>query len=117
MPQVSLTPELAQRRPERWERARDEAEQLAAHLPPGTARYGRECVAVEGDETGATVRFANGHTDSADVVIGADGIHSVVRTAVLGPEPPRYSGYTCWRGVCPMPAGVEPGYDGMVLDL
>jgi uncharacterized protein (DUF58 family) len=32
--QVSLTPELAARRPERWERARDEAEQLAAHLPP-----------------------------------------------------------------------------------
>jgi uncharacterized protein (DUF58 family) len=32
--EVSLNPEFAPRRPERWERARDEAEALAAHLPP-----------------------------------------------------------------------------------
>lgn len=85
---------------------------LSAHLPPDTARYGHECVAVEGGATGATVRFANGHTDGADVVIGADGIHSAVRTAVLGPELPRYAGYTCWRGIAPRPPGIEPGYVG-----
>ncbi len=85
---------------------------LAAHLPPGTARYGHECVAVENFDTRPHVRFANGHTDEPDAVIGADGIHSVVRTAILGPEEPRYSGYTCWRGICPRPAGVEPGYIG-----
>jgi len=34
VPEISLTSEGASRRPERWERARDEAEQLAAHLPP-----------------------------------------------------------------------------------
>jgi uncharacterized protein (DUF58 family) len=34
VPEVSLNPEFASRRPERWERARDEAEALAAHLPP-----------------------------------------------------------------------------------
>lgn len=56
------------------------------------------------------MRFANGHTDEADVVVGADGIHSVVRAAVLGPEVPRYSGYTCWRGICQRPASIEPGY-------
>jgi 2-polyprenyl-6-methoxyphenol hydroxylase-like FAD-dependent oxidoreductase len=85
---------------------------LAAHLPPGTARYGQECVGVDLRETGAAVRFKTGHTDTADVVIGADGIRSAVRAAILGPDDPRYSGYTCWRGICPRPAGVEPGYVG-----
>ncbi|MBP3956835.1 FAD-dependent monooxygenase [Gemmata sp. G18] len=85
---------------------------LAAHVPPGAARYGQECVAVEGGGAGAKVRFATGHSDEADVVIGADGIHSVVRTAILGPEAPRFAGYTCWRGICPRPEGVEPGYVG-----
>ena len=35
-----------------------------------------------------------------------------VRAAVLGPDEARYSGYTCWRGICPRPANVEPGYVG-----
>ncbi|HEY1189118.1 MAG TPA: FAD-dependent monooxygenase, partial [Gemmata sp.] len=85
---------------------------LASQLPPGTARYGFECAAVDVGGAGATARFANGHTDAGDVVIGADGIRSVVRTAVRGPEPLRYAGYTCWRGICPRPACVEPGYVG-----
>jgi 2-polyprenyl-6-methoxyphenol hydroxylase-like FAD-dependent oxidoreductase len=85
---------------------------LAAHLPPGTAHYGHECVGVENFESKPRVRFANGHTDEADAVIGADGIRSVVRSVILGPEEPRYSGYTCWRGVAPRPAGIEPGYIG-----
>jgi 2-polyprenyl-6-methoxyphenol hydroxylase-like FAD-dependent oxidoreductase len=85
---------------------------LASHLPPGTARYGHECVAVENFEGRPRVRFANGHADEADAVIGADGIRSAVRTAILGPEEPRYSGYTCWRGISARPAGVEPGYIG-----
>lgn len=85
---------------------------LASHLPAGVARYGHECVSVEADGTAARVRFANGHTDSADAVIGADGIRSVVRAAIHGASEPRYSGYTCWRGVCPRPASVEAGYIG-----
>jgi len=31
--------------------------------------------------------------------VGADGLHSAVRAVMLGPERPRYSGYTCWRGL------------------
>lgn len=85
---------------------------LASHLPPDTARYGHECIAVEDFEGRPRVRFANGHADAADAVIGADGIRSAVRTALLGPQEPRYSGYTCWRGIAPRPVGVEPGYIG-----
>src|SRR5918912_1403999 len=57
----------------------------------------------------AAVRFANGHLDEADFVVGADGIKSAVRAALFGPEEPRYAGYTCWRGIGPRPASVRPG--------
>src|SRR5262249_35645092 len=57
-------------------------------------------------------RFKDGHADEADVVIGADGIRSAVRASLFGPKEPRYAGYTCWRGVCPRPAALAPGYAG-----
>jgi 2-polyprenyl-6-methoxyphenol hydroxylase-like FAD-dependent oxidoreductase len=85
---------------------------LAGCLPAGVARYGFECVGVEEKGGRAAARFKNGHADEADVVIGADGINSAVRAALFGPEPPRYSGYTCWRGVCPRPAALDAGYVG-----
>jgi 2-polyprenyl-6-methoxyphenol hydroxylase-like FAD-dependent oxidoreductase len=82
---------------------------LAGLLPPGVARYGHECVGVEDRGARAVVRFANGHTDQADLVVGADGIRSRVRAELFGPDEPRYAGYTCWRGICPRPAAVATG--------
>jgi 2-polyprenyl-6-methoxyphenol hydroxylase-like FAD-dependent oxidoreductase len=58
------------------------------------------------------VKFANGHSDEADVLVGADGIRSVVRRAIQGEQPPRYSGYTCWRGVCGRPNTLPEGSMG-----
>lgn len=85
---------------------------LASHLPPGLAHYGHECVAVEDLEGKPRVKFANGHTDTADAIIGADGIRSVVRDAIFGRQEPRYAGYTCWRGICPRPASLAAGSMG-----
>ncbi|HEX4607293.1 MAG TPA: FAD-dependent monooxygenase, partial [Urbifossiella sp.] len=56
---------------------------LAAQLPAGVARYGVECVGVEQDDRGATVRFKNGHADTAALVVGADGLNSAVRAALF----------------------------------
>src|SRR5712692_6800200 len=38
---------------------------------------------------------------NADVVVGADGIHSAIREAVLGAESPRFSGSIAYRGLVP----------------
>jgi salicylate hydroxylase len=57
---------------------------LAAALPAGTASLGKRCVSVESGESSAIARFADGTAAEADVIIGADGIHSVVRTALFG---------------------------------
>lgn len=51
------------------------------------------------------VAFADGGEAAADVVVGADGLHSVVRAA-LGPAPAaRYTGQVAWRALIPG----EPG--------
>ena len=60
---------------------------------------GKTCVGVEAHGDKVTARFADGTTATDDALIGADGLHSVVRRAVLGDVPPTYSGYTAWRGV------------------
>ncbi|OWK45249.1 Salicylate hydroxylase [Fimbriiglobus ruber] len=85
---------------------------LAGCLPTGVTQYGFECVGVDEAGDKVTARFRNGHADTGDLVVGADGINSAVRAALFGASAPRYAGYTCWRGVCPRPAGVEPGYVG-----
>ena len=40
----------------------------------------------------------------ADVIVGADGIHSAVRTALFGPDAPRFTGKICYRSVIPAAA-------------
>jgi 2-polyprenyl-6-methoxyphenol hydroxylase-like FAD-dependent oxidoreductase len=85
---------------------------LAGRLPPGVARYGFECTSAETRADRAVVWFKNGHSDEADVVIGADGIRSAVRVALQLPGEPRYAGYTCWRGICLRPAGLDAGASG-----
>ena len=46
-------------------------------------------------------RFGNGARTEADVLVGADGIHSVVRSEVFGPGKPRFTGCTAYRGLVP----------------
>jgi 2-polyprenyl-6-methoxyphenol hydroxylase-like FAD-dependent oxidoreductase len=63
---------------------------------------GKEVVRVGQDETSAYLTFADGARETADLVIGADGVASVVRTAVnAGPSSSSYAGYVAWRGLFP----------------
>jgi salicylate hydroxylase len=77
---------------------------LAAAVPPGVVSLGQRCVSVDGDGEVAVARFADGSSAEADVIIGADGIHSVVRTALFGPDAPRFTGKICYRSVIPAAA-------------
>ncbi|MRH89961.1 NAD(P)-binding protein [Nocardia sp. SYP-A9097] len=68
---------------------------LRAAVPESALRTGISVSEVRAD---GTVTHSQG-TSTGDVIVGADGIHSVVRRAVCGPVEPRYSGYTAWRVV------------------
>ena len=60
---------------------------------------GMNCVGFTQNADGVTANFANGQKVQGDVLIGADGIHSIIRTQLFGIIKPKYVGYTCWRGL------------------
>lgn len=72
---------------------------LIAQLAPNTLHLGKRCAGIEQGEHSVNVRFEDGSTATGDILIGADGIRSVVRTALFGDANYRYSGQTCWRGI------------------
>lgn len=84
---------------------------LLGALPEGTVRLGHrlESVTDEGDR--ATLSFANGTTVTADLVIGADGIKSVVRQRLFSTKEPVFSGEHAYRTVI----SVDDAH-GMVVD-
>ena len=82
---------------------------LAERLPAGTVRTGHRCTGFTQDASGATVEFATGTAVSADVVIGADGIHSVLQEFVVEPAEPVFSGVVAYRGLVPRPAEYPAG--------
>lgn len=51
------------------------------------------------DATEVTVTFANGNTETSDVVVFADGVNSLARATLLPSANPRYAGYVAWRGM------------------
>ena len=60
------------------------------------------CVHVEQDGTSATAVFDDGRRATGDLVVAADGTHSVLRNVVLGRSVTRrYAGYVNWNGLVP----------------
>jgi salicylate hydroxylase len=86
---------------------------LAAGLPTSLVQLGARCDSVKADRHVAAAHFTNGTEEEADVVVGADGIHSAVRTNLFGPDAPRFTGKICYRAVIPVDAvkGGPPGPD------
>jgi salicylate hydroxylase len=71
-----------------------------ARRAPGAVRLGVKVTEHEQHENGGvSVRCAGGEVFEADLVIGADGVHSQTRGALFGADAPRYSGIMAWRGV------------------
>ena len=75
---------------------------LVAALPPGVLHLDRRVSGLTEDPDGVAIAFADGSAARADVVLGADGIYSTVRAALFGPESPRFSGSTAYRGLVPV---------------
>jgi 6-hydroxynicotinate 3-monooxygenase len=72
---------------------------LASRLEPGSLEYGKQLADIDEIGDSLKLRFEDGSSAEADIAIGADGINSRVRELLLGPQPPKYSGYVAYRSV------------------
>jgi salicylate hydroxylase len=73
---------------------------LAARLPDGVVHTGRRAVGFVEHGDVARVSFANGATAEGDIVVAADGIHSVLQSHVVPPSKPVFHGTISYRGAC-----------------
>jgi FAD-dependent urate hydroxylase len=68
-----------------------------------------KCIAVEQDADRVTAHFEDGRTATGDVLVAADGTHSILRSYVLGQAiERRYVGYVNWNGLVPASADLAP---------
>jgi salicylate hydroxylase len=74
---------------------------LADMFPAEQVVLGKRAQKIAPDGTGVSVDFSDGTTARVGALIGADGIHSCVRTAMFGAESPRFTGIVAYRAVVP----------------
>jgi 2-polyprenyl-6-methoxyphenol hydroxylase-like FAD-dependent oxidoreductase len=86
-------------------------EALASIVPADCVHLGKRLTAIVSRGARAELSFADGSEVEADAVIGADGVHSLVRDHVAGPEQPRFTGRLAYRTTFPawLLRGVEIG--------
>jgi len=72
---------------------------LVEALPASCIHLGNTLVDYKTNANTVTSTFSNGNVFESDVLIGADGIHSRVRTELIKDAAPVYRGYTVWRGI------------------
>jgi salicylate hydroxylase len=75
---------------------------LCDGLPEDRVRLKAICTGVSQTGGSAIAHFADGSTFEADVIVGADGIHSPVRDALWGKTDARFTGHMCWRALVPV---------------
>ncbi|AIO37633.1 FAD binding domain protein [Burkholderia cenocepacia] len=72
---------------------------LKRALPAGIVHAGDAFERLEQDGEHVVAHFASGRTETADLLIGADGGRSTVRAQLLPDARPTYAGYVAWRGL------------------
>ena len=85
---------------------------LRAAIGDTPLRLNATCVGAATVGGAAVARFADGSEAEADIVVGADGIRSVIRAQHFGDGAPRFTEMMAWRCMVPMscvPARVGPG--------
>ena len=74
---------------------------LEAVLPADVIKLGKRATAIDNQPDKVTLWFADGTSHTVDALIGSDGIHSVVRKVLFGPESPEFTGLVSYRAVVP----------------
>ncbi len=71
---------------------------------PNALKRGAKITRYTQDDNGVSVTLEDGRQFQGDCLIGADGIHSVIRAQMLGPDKAKFTGNIAWRAVMPTAA-------------
>jgi salicylate hydroxylase len=77
-------------------------------VPADAVKLGKRLDGFSVSAAGVSLSFADGERAEADVLIGADGIHSVIRATLTEPAPPAHSGMCAFRAL--VPAAIAPEF-------
>ena len=72
---------------------------LASTVPQNIVHLGKKLSGLDQARGQVTLQFEDGTRATADAVVGADGVHSVVRDIVVGPDEPIHKGRIAYRAV------------------
>jgi salicylate hydroxylase/6-hydroxynicotinate 3-monooxygenase len=81
---------------------------IESAVAAGAVHLDTKLVGLDESAHGVALAFADGSRVRADIAIGADGVHSFVREALLGPDEPRYTGRVAYRATFPAALLSEP---------
>jgi len=76
-------------------------EALASIVPADVIQRSKKLIDFRQDGDGVDMFFADGSSARADMMIAADGVHSMVRERMHGPEQPRFTGRVAYRTTFP----------------
>jgi salicylate hydroxylase len=76
--------------------------QALMQAKPNAVHLGRRCVGLRQTPDRIELAFDNSEPVTAKLVIGADGLHSVVRANLFGAAKPEFCGIIAWRGIVPI---------------
>ena len=80
----------------------DALAQALLRAKPDAIHLNRKCIGLAQTPDHVELRFETGEAVAAKLVVGADGLHSVIRTSLFGAAKPEFCGITAWRGVVPI---------------
>jgi len=85
---------------------------LEDKVPAERLHLGKKVKDVVNEDASTAISFEDGTTEDVDVIVGADGIHSAVRTALFGKDDPKFTGIVSYRATFPCErAGDIPNLD------
>lgn len=75
---------------------------LTKDIPPAKVSFGAAFTGLRREGARTVACFGDGGEYAADLVVGADGVRSMVRAGLWGAEPASYTGHMCWRALVPV---------------
>jgi salicylate hydroxylase len=87
---------------------------LVREVPEERVRLNSRLVGFDETPDGVTVHFEDGHSEEGDLLVGADGLRSTVRSLLFGEQEARFTGVAAWRALIPV-ENMPPGFGAQIV--